>query len=70
MINFEKTYVLENDKITLRPMVESDYDLLLEFSTNEPDIWKFNANEPNSAENLKNYIHLKEFRKLNGLKAR
>ncbi len=57
MIDFEKAYVLENDKITLRPMVESDYDLLLEFSTNEPDIWKFNANEPNSPENLKNYIN-------------
>lgn len=56
MINFEKDYVLENDKIILRPMVESDFDLLLEFSTNEPDIWKFNGNEPNNAENLKRYI--------------
>jgi RimJ/RimL family protein N-acetyltransferase len=56
MINFEKDYVLENDKMILRPMVESDFDLLLEFSTNEPDIWKFNGNEPNNAENLKRYI--------------
>lgn len=56
MINFENDYVLENDKIRLRPMLESDYDLLLEYSVNEPDIWKFNGNEPNSAENLKRYI--------------
>ena len=56
MINFENDYVLENDKITLIPMLESDYDLLLEYSVNEPDIWKFNGNEPNSAENLKRYI--------------
>ncbi|MGZ4055474.1 MAG: GNAT family N-acetyltransferase [Bacteroidia bacterium] len=56
MINFENDYVLENDKITLRPMLESDYDLLLEYSVNEPDIWKFNGNEPNSALNLKRYI--------------
>lgn len=56
MIQFEKDYVLENDKVILRPMLESDYDLLLEYSVNEPDIWKFNGNEPNSAENLKRYI--------------
>ncbi len=56
MIIFENDYVLENDKIRLRPMLESDYDLLLEYSVNEPDIWKFNGNEPNSAENLKRYI--------------
>jgi RimJ/RimL family protein N-acetyltransferase len=56
MINFENDYVLENDKITLRPMLASDYDLLLEYSVNEPDIWKYNGNEPNSPENLKKYI--------------
>jgi N-acetyltransferase len=56
MINFEKEYVLENDKIILRPMQVSDFDLLVTYSTNEPDIWKYNGNEPNSAENLKRYI--------------
>jgi N-acetyltransferase len=56
MINFENDYVLENDKIILRPIVESDYDLLVEYSMNEPDIWKYNGNEPNNAENLKRYI--------------
>lgn len=57
MIDFDKDYVLENDKILLRPMVEADFDLLLEFSTNEPDIWIFNALGPNNAENLKKYIN-------------
>jgi len=55
-MNFEKDYILENDKIILRPMLASDYDLLLGYSTNEPDIWKYNGNEPNNAENLKRYI--------------
>ena len=53
MLNFETDYILENDHIILRPMVVSDYALLLEYSVNEPDIWKFNGNEPNNAENLK-----------------
>jgi len=56
MIDFDKDYILENDKIILRPMVEADFDLLLEFSTNEPDIWSFNALGPNSADNLNKYI--------------
>lgn len=56
MLNFDTDYILENDHIILRPMVESDYALLLEHSVNEPDIWKFNGNEPNNAENLKRYI--------------
>jgi RimJ/RimL family protein N-acetyltransferase len=56
MLNFEKDYILENDHVILRPMLLSDYDHLVEYSVNEPDIWKFNGNEPNSAENLKKYI--------------
>lgn len=57
MIDFDKDYILENDKILLRPMVETDFDLLIEFSTNEPDLWNFNALGPNNAENLKKYIN-------------
>jgi RimJ/RimL family protein N-acetyltransferase len=58
MIDFEKDYILQNNKIILRPMVESDFDLLLEYSINEPDIWKYNGNEPNNAENLKRYVDI------------
>lgn len=57
MIDFDKDYILENDKILLRPMVETDFDLLIEFSTNEPDLWNFNALGPNNAENLEKYIN-------------
>lgn len=56
MLNFDKDYILENDKIILRPLVDTDFDLLLEFSINEPDIWNFNAFGPSSAENLRIYI--------------
>src|ERR1700744_3142569 len=56
MIDFAKDYVLENERVLLRPLKESDFELLLEFAINEPDIWKFNACGPNSADNLKRYI--------------
>ena len=56
MLDFENDYVLENDYVILRPMLASDYNLLLEYSVNEPDIWKYNGNEPNNAEALRKYI--------------
>lgn len=56
MLDFEKDYILENDVIMLRPLTVSDFDSLLPFSQNEPDIWKFNANGADSKENLKRYI--------------
>jgi RimJ/RimL family protein N-acetyltransferase len=56
MIDFKTDYILENDRVLLRPLAESDFDLLLEFALNEPEIWHFNARGANSADNLKRYI--------------
>ena len=33
--------VLENERVLLRPVQESDFENLLPFSLNEPEIWKF-----------------------------
>lgn len=56
MIDFQQNYILENEKIILRPLVDNDYDELLVFSINEPEIWKFNAFGANGEENLKKYL--------------
>lgn len=56
MIDFSKDYILENDRIILRPLNENDFDLLVEFSVNEPELWNFNALGPSSPEYLKTYI--------------
>ncbi|MBB5638315.1 RimJ/RimL family protein N-acetyltransferase [Pedobacter cryoconitis] len=42
MIDFEKDYILENERVLLRPLKAEDFDSLLEY-TNEPDTWDFNA---------------------------
>jgi N-acetyltransferase len=52
----EKEYILENDTVLLRPLVESDYEHLLPFALNEPDIWKFSLIPASGAEGMKNYI--------------
>lgn len=54
--NFKEDYILENDVVRLQPLHSSDYEKLVGFSVNEPELWSFNANGPDSPENLKKYI--------------
>lgn len=54
--NFKEDYILENDVVRLQPLQPSDYEKLVGFSINEPDLWSFNANPADSPENLKIYI--------------
>ena len=54
--NFKEEYILENDVVRLQPLQSSDYEKLVEFSINEPELWSFNANGPDNPENLKKYI--------------
>lgn len=56
MLNFKKEYILENDFVKLIPLQITDYDKLVSFSINEPELWKYSLFEANSAEKLKNYI--------------
>lgn len=56
--DFNTDYILENDNVLLRPLQESDYDNLLEFSINEPEIWTYSTQFSNASgeEGLKRYI--------------
>ena len=54
--NFKEDYILENDVVCLQPLQITDYEKLVEFSINEPELWSFNANGPDNPENLKKYI--------------
>jgi N-acetyltransferase len=51
-----KDYILENDVVLLRPLVESDYEHILPFAINEPELWKFSLVPASSADGMKNYI--------------
>ncbi|WP_298122335.1 GNAT family protein [Flavobacterium sp.] len=54
--NFKEIYILENDVVRLQPLQTSDYEKLVAFSIDESELWSFNANGPDSPENLKKYI--------------
>ena len=53
---FSREIVLENDRALLRPLQESDFNNLLSFSLNEPEIWNYGLVTAAGEENLRNYI--------------
>ena len=56
--NFEAAYILENDRVLLRPLVKEDISHLLLFSLNEPELWTYSLVPANGEENLKKYMEL------------
>lgn len=54
---FSEDTILENDRVRLRPLQESDYENLLPFAINEPDIWQFSMQQVGSPEGMKTYIN-------------
>jgi RimJ/RimL family protein N-acetyltransferase len=54
--DFKEKYILENEYVKLQPLENTDFDNLLEYSENEPEIWDFNSGGANGKENLKKYI--------------
>ena len=53
---FRDQPILENERVLLRPIQESDFNNLLPFSLYEPDIWKYGLITAAGEENLRNYI--------------
>ena len=53
---FTEPIILEDDRALLRPLAAEDYDLLLPFAMNEPELWKYSMVSPAGAEGLKEYI--------------
>ena len=58
MLNFKENYILENEMVKLRPLALSDFENLLHFSINEPELWTYSLIQANSEINLKKYIEL------------
>jgi RimJ/RimL family protein N-acetyltransferase len=58
MINFDftKDYVLEDDKVILRPITIADVDSLEGYVQNEPELWQFSLVAIQKPEDLKGYI--------------
>lgn len=55
-LDFTKDYILENERVLLRPLTIDDFENLLTFSINEPTLWQFSIQQADGEENLKKYI--------------
>lgn len=49
-------YILEDERVLLRPLLESDYDNLLPFALNEPDTWKYSYLSARGENGMRRYI--------------
>lgn len=58
MFDFTKDIILENDAVLLRPLEHSDFENLLEFSLNEPEIWTYSFVHAAGEDSLRRYIDL------------
>lgn len=54
--NPQAEYILENDRILLRPLKETDFEFLLPFAFNEPDTWKYSYLSARGDDGMSAYI--------------
>ncbi len=54
--NFLQEYILENEMVRLIPLHHSDFEKLLPFAVNEPELWTYSLQPAAGPENLKTYI--------------
>ena len=54
--NFKEEYVLENDIVKLIPLEINHFENLIEYSINEPELWRFNYGGADGKIKLEKYI--------------
>ena len=56
LFDFKKDYILEDDRVLLRPILLNDLDSLATYVLNEPEIWQFSLVAIQAPEDLQGYI--------------
>lgn len=56
--DFKNDIILENDAVLLRPLETADFENLLQFSLNEPEIWTYSFVHAAGEDSLKRYIEM------------
>lgn len=57
MFDYSKNYILQDERVLLRPLSTEDEQHLLPFSLEEPDLWKYSL-VSGAAPNLKYYLQI------------
>jgi RimJ/RimL family protein N-acetyltransferase len=56
MLDTNKQYILENERVRLEPLQLSHFESLLPYSLKEPELWIYSLTPGNGAKNLNAYI--------------
>ncbi len=56
--DFSKDYVLADDCVMLRPLLQNDADLLLHFALNEPQLWQYSLISAAGKTKMYQYVEL------------
>ena len=54
--NSKAEYILEDERVLLRPLKATDLEFLLPFAIKEPDTWKYSGVSAKGEDGMKNYI--------------
>jgi len=54
--NHLSDYILEDEKVLLRPLKQSDIELLLPFAFNEPDTWQYSQTSARGEKGMNAYL--------------
>ncbi|MNS32068.1 putative ribosomal N-acetyltransferase YdaF [compost metagenome] len=56
-ISLDTDVVLEDERVRLRPLEESDIQYFIPYVLNEPDIWQYSLVRPSDEESMTAYVH-------------
>lgn len=57
LLDFQFDYILENEEVLLRPLVAEDFDNLLGFALQEPELWKYSLVSAAGKQGMNEYIN-------------
>lgn len=57
VLHFEEDYILEDERVKLRPLLLEDVATLKYFALNEPELWRFSTVPVAGEDGLQRYIH-------------
>ncbi|MFP5080673.1 GNAT family N-acetyltransferase [Pedobacter sp. JCM 36344] len=56
-MDFTKNYILEDDRVLLRPLTYEDYELLSPYALTDPDTWRYSVNELVGKKGMREYVN-------------
>ena len=57
IFEFTKKIVLEDKRVLLRPLENTDFEHLLKFSLTEPELWQYSLIQASNEHGLKKYLN-------------